>query len=218
MKLGRLKFAITILLGGALAGTMAVSSAQAQRGRFRVILQQRRLPGAVPRQVPRQTEKMVPNGAVKPVQPNLRGMAGLPPKWIENMRNMAPEEQERFMQNDARFSSLPPQRRQQIRNNLQKWNNLTPQQQAEVRQREAALERMTPDQRQYFLNVVGPKYQALAQDRKQLVNRHLNMLGHMSADTQQAALNDSKFMQDLTPDEQDLVRNLNSLRNPAPAQ
>ena len=32
-----------------------------------------------------------------------RGMEGLPPKWVENLRDMSPEEQERFMQNNERF-------------------------------------------------------------------------------------------------------------------
>lgn len=218
MRLGAFKFGGNCRLTGVLAGMLfvlactAVRPAAAQKGRFRAAFQQRRAAAAGQRQA----EKLAPNRAMKPSQPNLRNMAGLPPKWVENMRNMTPEEQQRFMQNDARFNNLPSQRQEQIRRNLQNWNKLTPEQQQEDRRREAALERMTPEQRQYFLNVVGPKYQTLPPDRKQLVNRHLNVLGHMSPETQQAALNDPKFMEDLSPDEQDVVRNLNSLRNAEP--
>ena len=62
-------------------------------------------------------------------QHGARNMEGLPPKWVENLRDMPPEDQERFMQNNERFKSLPPQRQEQIRQNLQRWNSLTPEQQ-----------------------------------------------------------------------------------------
>ena len=55
-------------------------------------------------------------------------MAGLPPKWVENLRDKSPQEQERFMQNNERFQNLPPGRQQQVRQNLQKYNSLSPQQ------------------------------------------------------------------------------------------
>jgi hypothetical protein len=155
------------------------------------------------------------NGAAAKAQPNVRAMDGLPPKWVENVREMPPDQQERFMENNERFKSLSPERQQQIRQNLQKWNSLTPEQQAALSQREAVLEHMTPDQRQYFNKTVLPKWQAMPQDRRQVINRHLAMLSKMSPETQQAVLNDPRFLQGLSPDEQGMLRDLNSLRNPA---
>jgi hypothetical protein len=75
------------------------------------------------------------NAAAPKGQANLRGVAGLPPKWVEQIRDMSPEQQERFMQNNQRFQSLPPQRQQQIRQNLQKWNNLSPTERGAIRER-----------------------------------------------------------------------------------
>jgi hypothetical protein len=225
MKQGRHHGALGWVLAGVLAGAIAAQpasaqpasaqptsarAASAQNGRLRAGFMQRKAAPPPPRNAARP--------AVKPANPeknpSLRAMDGLPPKWVENVRSMTPEEQERFMQNDARFKNLPPQRQQQIRNNLQKWNSLTPDQQAEVQRREGALERMTPAQRQYFTQVVGPKYQALPPGRKLAINRHLAMLQQMSPETQEAALNDPRFMNGLSPDEQGLLRDLNSLRNP----
>ncbi|HTW65816.1 MAG TPA: DUF3106 domain-containing protein, partial [Bryobacteraceae bacterium] len=121
---------------------IAAQPASAQRGRFGAAFQQRRAAAAAQRRAERQAERP-PNAAPKG-QPNVRGMEGLPPKWIDDMRNMSPEEQERFMENDARFNNLPPARQEQIRKDLQDWNKKTPEQQEEIRQREAVLERMTP--------------------------------------------------------------------------
>jgi hypothetical protein len=211
MRKGRLNSTLGFVLAGMLAGAMiAAKPVSAQNGRFRQAFQQRR-PAAAAQKEPVKPPK-VSRG--EKAAPNLRAMDGLPPKWVDNMRGMSPEEQERFMQNDARFKNLPPGRQQQIRNNLQRWNSLSPEQQAEAQRREEALEHMTPDQRQYFTNVVGPRYQALPQARKQVINRHLAMLGQMSPETQQTALNDPRFTEGMSPDEQQTLRDLNSLRNP----
>jgi len=150
-------------------------------------------------------------------QPNARGMMGLPGPWIQKLRDMPPDEQERFMQNNQRFQGLPPQQQAQIRRNLDRWNQLSPEEKQAARDRETALERMSPEQRDYVRNTLLPKWQAMPQDRRQAINRHLAMLRNMSPATQQAALNDPRFMQGLNPDEQSMLRDLNSLRNPAPA-
>lgn len=147
-------------------------------------------------------------------RPNLRGMEGLPPKWVERLQDMPPGEQQRFLQNNQRFRNLPPQRQEQIRQNLERWNRLTPEQKQTARSAEEALERMTPEQRAYVRNTLLPKWQALPMDRRQAIRRHLAILSRMSPSTQQAALNDPKFMDGLSPDEQDILRNLNSLRDP----
>jgi Protein of unknown function (DUF3106) len=149
-------------------------------------------------------------------QPNVRGMEGLPPKWVEKLQDMPPGEQERFLENNERFRNLPPRRQAQIRRNLQRWDNLTPEQKQAARSAEQALERMTPEQRAYVRDTLLPKWQALPMARRLVIRRHLAMLSRMSASTQQAALNDPKFMEGLSPDEQEMLRALNSLRNPNP--
>jgi hypothetical protein len=155
------------------------------------------------------------NGAVKG-QPNLRGMAGLPPKWVENLREMAPEQQERFMQNNRVFQNLPPERQDQIRKNLENWNRLSPEERDAIRERAQILERMTPDQRQYLRNTLLPRWQEMPQQRRQTINGRLRILQTMGLAAQQAALADPKFMQGLSPDEQSMLRDLNSFRNPSP--
>jgi hypothetical protein len=158
-----------------------------------------------------------------PVQPqpngggSVRSLDGLPPRWVERLRDMPPEQQERFLDNNRQFQNLPPQRQQQIRQNLEKWNNLTPEQKQALREREKVLENLSPEQRQYIRNTLLPEWQAMPMDRRQVIKRHLAMLSQMSPATQEAALNDAKFMRGLSPDEQTMLRSLNSLRNP-PAQ
>lgn len=163
------------------------------------------------------------NGAAKPNnngggaikgQPNLRGMAGLPSRWVENLREMPPEQQQQFMQNNRVFQNLPPERQAQIRKNLEKWNQLSPDERQEIRERAQILEHMTPDQRQYLRNTLLPRWQEMPQERRQAINGRLRILQTMGPGAQQAALADPKFMQGLSPDEQSMLRDLNSFRNP----
>jgi Protein of unknown function (DUF3106) len=153
-------------------------------------------------------------------QPNgggsVRSLDGLPPKWVERLRDMPPAQQERFLDNNRQFQNLPPQRQQQIRQNLGKWNNLTPEQKQALRDREKVLESLSPEQRQYVRNTLLPQWQAMPMERRQVIKRHLAMLSQMSPATQEAALNDPKFLRGLSPDEQVMLRSLNSLRNPPP--
>jgi Protein of unknown function (DUF3106) len=143
-----------------------------------------------------------------------RGMAGLPPKWVDNLRDMSPEEQERFLDNNRQFQNLPPERQAQIRNNLQKWNRLSPTERNAIRDREYMWEHMSPEQRQYVQNVLLPRWQQMPPERRQLINGRLHTLQGMTPAEREATLDDPRFMQGLSPDEQSMLRDLNSLRNP----
>ena len=66
-------------------------------------------------------------------------MAGLPPKFIENLSEMSPEQQERFISNNQRFQNMNPERQAQIRQVMKDWNNRTPQQRVQMRERERLL-------------------------------------------------------------------------------
>src|ERR1700735_736496 len=169
-----------------------------------------------------------PNGFHPPANPNNPGanagaaganregrVGGLTPGVRQNLREMSPQEQERFLQNNERFKSLPPQRQAQIRNNLQKWNNLSPTERNAMNDRQRAWERMSPEKRQFVQNTLLPKWQQMSPERKQVVTGRLHTLQGMSPADRQAALNDPEFMRGLNPDEQSVLRGLDSLNAPS---
>ncbi len=204
----RRRFAQFVLLIGLLMGLWAQSASAQDGERMREwqARQEARREAAA--------ERHANGGGGAKSQPNERAMEGLPPKWVERVRDMPPEQQQQFLENNAQFRQLPAARQQQILQNLDKWNHLTPEQKEQARSGEEAFERMSPEQRDYVRNTLLPKWQALPQPRRQAINQHLAMLRNMSPSTQEAALNDPKFTQGLSPDEQSMLRDLNSLRNP----
>jgi hypothetical protein len=144
-----------------------------------------------------------------------RALGGLSPGVRQNLREMSPQEQEHFMQNNERFKSLPPQRQAQIQRNLQKWNNLSPTERNAMNDRARAWQRMSPEKQQYVQNTLLPKWQQMSPERKQLVTGRLHTLQGMSPADRQAALNDPEFMRGLNPDEQSVLRGLDSLNAPS---
>jgi predicted Fe-S protein YdhL (DUF1289 family) len=98
---------------------------------------------------------------------------------------------------------------------LQKYNNLSPTERGALKDRAATWQRMTPDQRQYVQRTLLPKWQQMSPDRKQVVTGRLHTLQQMNPAERQAALNDPQFMRGLSPDEQSVLRGLDSVRNPS---
>jgi uncharacterized protein DUF3106 len=139
------------------------------------------------------------------------GMSGLSPGVRQNLRDMSPLEQDRFLQNNERFKSLPPQQQAQVRNNLRNWNRLSPTERNAMNDRARTWQRMSPQQRQYVQSSLLPKWQRMSPDRKQLVTGRLHTLQGMGPAERQAALQDPQFMRGLNPDEQSVLRGLDSL-------
>jgi uncharacterized protein DUF3106 len=137
--------------------------------------------------------------------------ADLPPRWVERLQEMTPAEQEKFLNNNARFRSLPPQQQAQIRQRLQTWNNLPPEQRQTLMQRERILEQMTPEQRRYVRETLMPEWQNLAPGRRQVVLGKLRDLHGLSDSERAAKLNDESFMNGLAPDERQMLRDLSNL-------
>jgi Protein of unknown function (DUF3106) len=197
------KFGLCLLL----AASVGITSASAQNGER---IRERQ---AARKQAAEQRRSEA--GGQKPL--NERAAVGLPPKFVEKLRDMPPEEQERFMQNNEKFQSLPPLRQAQIRQNLQKWNALPAEQKERIRATEAMLENATPEQREHFQNYVVPKLEQMPPMRRARVINHWRRLQSLTPAEQQAALRDPGFMGNLSPDEQSVVRDLNSMGNPGAA-
>jgi len=157
-------------------------------------------------------------GAAAKGQGGGRGLVGLPPKWVENLRDKSPEEQERFMQNSREFQNLPPWRQQQVRQNLERWRQLPEDQKERIRATERMLEQATPEQREHFQNDIVPKLAQMPPERRGRVIGHWRRLQAMTPAEQQAALHNPAFMGNLSPDEQSIVRDLNSMGSPPPAE
>jgi hypothetical protein len=144
-------------------------------------------------------------------------LADLPPKWVDHLQEMTPEEQQRFMKNNERFRQLSPDGQAQIRDKLRYWNGLSPNERESLRDRQRVWEQLTPAQQDHIQRDLLPKWQQLPEDRRQVVLSRLRGLNSMSDSERTAKLNDPEYMRGLSPDEQDMLKNLSVLRAGSPS-
>ena len=159
----------------------------------------------------RKPESRPPRDAARRGAPAFRREA-MPPRWMERLRQMPPEQQERFMTNNERFRMLPTERQAEIRENLRRWNGLGPEQQRAFREREEVWQRMSPDQRRHVREEIMPRWQQLEPARRQALMRRLRVLRDLNEEQRAARLADEGFMTGLSAEDQELLRELSRLR------
>lgn len=154
----------------------------------------------------------------RPAQPSPqeRRMLDLPSRWVERLQQMPPAQQQRFLNNNARFQTLPPQQQAQIRQRLQQFNRLTPEQQQEVVNRAQVWDSMSPQQQRYVRETLLPQWQNLPPRRRLVLLGKLHNLRNLSDADRAAKLNDESFLGGLSPDERQMLRDLSNLRITGP--
>ena len=150
-----------------------------------------------------------------PVRPNLPnalpprvGENKLPPKAIERLQDLPPEQQERFLKNNQRFNSLPPEQQAEIKRRLEAWNRLTPEQKQALRDRQRVWEQMTPEQRKYVQQSLFPRWQQMPPERRQAILQRLHSLRDLSEPEREAKLNDPAFVGGLSPEDREMLSQL----------
>jgi len=142
---------------------------------------------------------------------NLRA-EGVPPQFVERLRNLEPAEQERVLANNRRFREMTAEQQEEIRRRLRQWNNLTADQQRAIREREEIWRNMSPEQRRRVRQEILPRWQQLPLHRRQAILRRLHVLHDLSESDRTARLSDERFLAGLNEDDRELLRELSRLR------
>ncbi len=194
-----------LLMAGALA--LSGASVQAQRVPRTLPARPRPVPRVQPVPKPRSVPKPNPRANVLP-----GGQASdLPRRWLEQLQRLDPAEQERFLKNNQRFKSLAPEQQDLIRNRLQAWNALPAEQRQELLERQQIWEQLPPEQRQQVRDSLLPRWQSLAPARRQVILGKLRELRELDATQRNDKLNDEGFLENLNPDERQMLRDLAGL-------
>ena len=139
-------------------------------------------------------------------------MLAMPPAWMERLRQMTPQQQERFFNNNEKFRELPPERQGQIRQQLQRWNGLTPEQRQTLLNRQQVWDRLAPQEQGYVRDTLLPQWQNTPPAQRQAILGKLRQLRGLSESQRTAKLNDEGFLSDLNPQDRRMLRDLSNLR------
>jgi hypothetical protein len=157
----------------------------------------------------------------QPNQPrnNTQGSKGGPApaakmgEWLNQHKNLSPEEQEKLLENDPGFKRLPPDRQAALRERLRKFNSLTPQQRERALNRMQWMASLTPQQRQ-DLREANQTLQGLPQDRQVMVHKALRHLRQMDPQQRQQIFESERFKNTFSDQERGILTKLAAINPP----
>ena len=122
------------------------------------------------------------------------------PRPVEEFMRMSPDEREKELQ------KLPPGRQEKLREQLQRYDQMPPEQ----KQRLQRLWQFPPERQQQIRQSMRD-FSQLPQDRRQAMRRQLQQVQGMSPEDRKAYFNSSEFKTQFSPEEQDMMKNLNAI-------
>jgi hypothetical protein len=161
-----------------------------------------------PRQPPTPPAKAIPTRPIpravpRPQQANQEHLS----QWMERHSNLSLAEQQRALQNEPGFSTLPKQVQQRELDQLARLNNMTPQQRGRELDRTEAIERLTPAQRQQWSSAVH-QMNALPIPRRRLVLRAVIDLRVMPPEQRERVIASPAFAAQFSDEERQTLRTL----------
>ncbi|HET7105210.1 MAG TPA: DUF3106 domain-containing protein [Candidatus Acidoferrum sp.] len=160
----------------------------------------------------------VRNGAGAGYAPTPRRQLGVgaPRPWVDQMRDLSPQQRERVLQNSKAFQNLSPDKQGRIRQQFNQWDNMPPSQRADLRQKENTWRNLTPDQREHIKNDVLPRWRQMPWDRQQVMKQKLGVLQNMPESARNQRLNDPNFTRGLSEEERSTLQDLSHTHVGAP--
>ncbi len=113
-------------------------------------------------------------------------------EWMNNHRSLTPEQQQKALEKEPGFSSLPSPTQQRLRERLKQLDAMPPEKQKHIIDRNEAMEHMTPEQRGEVRSAMQ-QLAALPADQRRYVARTFRGLRELSADQRQNVLNSDRF-------------------------
>lgn len=166
-----------------------------------------------PHRMPSGAGPRPPNQAPRSPGPRMQGPANPQqhqPGFLQRLRDLPPEEQERVLANDTRFQNLPPDRQKQIRENLSRWNSLTPEQKEKIRERQDILQSLSPAQREQARETFK-QWRQLSPERRQNLTQAFREMRDLPPGQRQAFLSSPEIQKRFSPDERHILEGMGKL-------
>ena len=127
-------------------------------------------------------------------------------QWMNQHRNLTPEQQQRALDNEPGFRELPQQTQERMHNQLARLNAMSPDQRQRILNYNERMEHMSVDQR---AEVRGSLQQlgSLPLDQRRQVAKSFRELRELPPDQRGAALNSPQY-QYMNPGQRSALNNL----------
>ena len=130
--------------------------------------------------------------------------------WLRNTMRLPPEEQERRLEQDQYYRSLPTDRQIELRGRLKRFNALPPEQRQRVLNRMEMIERLPPEQ-QRQTHELFHQFRGMDPERKDMMRRTLRQMRTMPPYARERFLNSPLTQSHFSPEEMQMLRSFNSI-------
>ena len=136
---------------------------------------------------------------------------GAPRHFVDQMRDLTPQQRDRVLQNSQAFQHLAPEQQSRIRRQFNQWDHLNAQQRADLRSKEDTWRRMTPEQRDYVKHDVLPRWRQIPWERQQVIQQKLGVLQNMPESARNRRLGDPNFTRGMSDEDRQTLHDLSHL-------
>lgn len=133
-------------------------------------------------------------------------------QWMETHRHLPLVDQQRALENEPGFRSLPPQEQQQLHQRLTQLNNMSMADRSKLIGRTEAMESLAPVQRQQVRNAMA-QLGSIPEERRHVVSRQFFQLRDMPPAQRQAFIESPQYRTQFSDPERTAI---GSLLNVAP--
>jgi len=134
-----------------------------------------------------------------------------PPRILNQLRNLRPEERERVLQNNPRFRELPPERKAQLMNRLNMLLEMNEDQRRDLDRRLSVFRNLSPEQRRKAREIYEHHWRTLAPDRRVAILEEFRNLRDMSAEDRVRRTGSDEYQTQFNTEERALLEELSSL-------
>ena len=124
--------------------------------------------------------------------------------WLNQHRNVPPQDQERMLRSDPNFRRLPQGDQQRLTQQLRRMDQMPEPQRDRRLARNEMLERLSPNERQGIVRS-GRQWATLPPDRQTMMRRAFNDLRGVPLDQRQMVLNSARYQGAFSPEERGIL-------------
>ena len=151
-----------------------------------------------------------PNGAAR-LTPRQQIGVGAPRPFVDQMRDLTPQQRERVLQSSRNFQNFSPEQQSRIRQQFNQWDRMSPQQRANLREKENTWRNLTPEQRDHIKNDVLPRWREMPWERQQVIQQKLGVLQNMPESARNRRLSDPNFTRGMSDEDRATLHDLSHL-------
>src|SRR5262249_35672642 len=136
---------------------------------------------------------------------------GAPRPFVDQMRDLTPQQRDRVLQNSRAFQNLAPEQQNKIRQQFNQWDKMSPQQRMDLQEKEHTWRNLRPEQRDYIKNDVLPKWRQMPWERQQVIQQKLGVLQNMPESARNRRLSDPNFTRGMSEEDKQTLHDLSHL-------